>query len=55
MPQQGNQDAALMNFSEDEAIITENFDPNQVWRPIIVSTRSKAQGTVSQQQVDQVQ
>ena len=40
--QQGNPNAALMNFNEDEAIIAENFDPNQVWRPIEVSTRSKA-------------
>ena len=41
-PQQGNPDATLMNFNEDEAVIAENFDPNQVWRSIAESTRSKA-------------
>ena len=41
-----------MNFSEDEAVIVANFDQNQVWRPIAVSTRSKAQGAYGQQQDD---
>ena len=44
-----------MNFSEDEAIIAENFDQNQGQRPIAVSTKSKAQGANGQQQVDKVQ
>ena len=43
-----------MNFNEDEAIIAANFDLGQVWRPIAASTRSKAQGTDGQQQVDKV-
>ena len=44
-----------MNFNEDEAVIAKKFDPNQVWRSIVASTRSKSQATNDQQKIDKVQ
>ena len=55
MQQQGNLDATLMNFNEDDAVIAANFDPNQVWRPVAASTRSKAQVANDQEYTDKVQ
>ena len=43
-----------MNYNEDEAVIEKKFDPNQAWRCVATSTRSKFQATNDQKQTNKV-